>query len=156
MGAITSKKFHASDVLCRLLMTSSRTSLIMAEFFSKWQIYCDFSLFKSIIWPCGRVDFKSFSCILLKFVILEKVVNYEQFSDKFNNGWKKKLKTAYLFRFMAFYLNNFLRCGRDKFKSFLCILLKFVPHFANNQFSDKFNNSGGLLSSPFLFIITVN
>ena len=28
----------------------------------------------------------------------------------------------------------------DNFKSFSCILFKFVMHVANNQFSDKFNN----------------
>ena len=43
-----------------------------------------------------------------------------------------------------------LPSGRDNFKSCKCILLKFVLHVTNNQCSDKFNYSGGLLSSVFL------
>ena len=34
-------------------MTTSRTSSMMDEKNSKWPIYCYFSHFKSIIWPCG-------------------------------------------------------------------------------------------------------
>ena len=37
------------------------------------------------------------------------------------------------------------------FRRFYCILLKFVLHAANNQFSDNFNNGGGLLSNVLLF-----
>ena len=70
-----------------LLMTTSRTSSIMAEKNSKWPTYCDFSPFTSIIWPCGRDNLKSFSCFLPKFVLH---VTNDQFSDKFNNGRKKK------------------------------------------------------------------
>ena len=47
-----------------------------------------------------------------------------------------------------------LTCGGDNFKRrFSCILLKFVGllHAANNQFSDKFNDGGGLLSSMLFF-----
>ena len=39
--------------------------------------------------------------------------------------------------------------------SFLCILLKFVLHVANKQYSDNFNNGGGLLSSAYAFECTV-
>ena len=40
------------------------------------------------ILPCERDNLKSFSCIIFKFVIYMHVTN-NQFSDKFNNGWKK-------------------------------------------------------------------
>ena len=39
-----------------------------------------------LTFTCGRDNLKSFSCILLKFVML---VTNDQFSDKFNNGRKK-------------------------------------------------------------------
>ena len=66
-----------------------------------------------------------------------------QFSDNF---WWKKLKWAIYYDFSHFtYL--FLHCGLDNLESFSCILLKFVLHVANNQFSNKFTNGGGLLSS---------
>ena len=42
-------------------------------------------------------------------------------------------------------------CWRDNLKFFVCILLKFVLHVVNNQFLDKFNNGGGLLTSVLLF-----
>ena len=71
--------------------------LKMAEKKSKWPIYCDFSYFTSIIWPCGRYNMNSFSCILPKFVM--RVTN-DQFSDKFNKSWKKSKMTD-LFRFFA-------------------------------------------------------
>ena len=45
-----------------------------------------FSYFRSMIWPCGHDNLKSFSYILFKFVVH---VTKKQFSDKFNNGWKK-------------------------------------------------------------------
>ena len=88
MGAKTWKVFHisSSNWFCILLISSSWTSSIMAEK-KKWPIYCDFSHFTSIIWPCGRDNLKSFSHILFKFVMY---VTYNQFLDKFNNGWKKK------------------------------------------------------------------
>ena len=55
MGAITWKVFHisSSNLLCMLLISSSWTSSIMAKKNSKWLIYCDFSHFTSIIWPCS-------------------------------------------------------------------------------------------------------
>ena len=58
----------------------------MAEIFSKWLIYCDFSHFMSIILPCGRDNLKSFLCIIFKSVMH---ATNNQFSDKFNDGWKK-------------------------------------------------------------------
>ena len=58
----------------------------MAKKNSKWPIYCDFSHFTSIILPCGRDNLKSFLRILFNFVMH---VTNNQFSDKFNNGWKK-------------------------------------------------------------------
>ena len=75
-----------------LLMTSSRTSSIMAEKKKKWPIYCDFSHFTSIIWPCGRDKLKSFSHILFKLVMH---VTNKWFLDKFNNGRKKKKRPIY-------------------------------------------------------------
>ena len=42
--------------------------------------------FTSIIWPCGRDNLKSFSRILVKFVMH---VTNKYFLDKFNNGWEK-------------------------------------------------------------------
>ena len=71
---------------------------------------------------------KSFSCILPKFVMH---VTNDQFSDKFNIKWPKKIKMADLLRFFSFYVNN-LTCGRNNF---------------------KFNNGGGLLSSVLLFCV---
>ena len=72
--------FHVccSNLYCMLLITSSRTSSIMAEKVFKWLIYFDFSHFKSIIRPSGQDNYKSFSCILLKFIL--HVAN-NQFSD---------------------------------------------------------------------------
>ena len=49
-----------SNLFCMLLITSSRTSSVMAEKKSKWPIYCDLSQFTSIILPCGRDYVKSF------------------------------------------------------------------------------------------------
>ena len=54
---------------------------------SKWLIYCDFSHFTSIISPCWRANIKSFSFILLKFVM--HVANKHAVLD---NGWKKNSK----------------------------------------------------------------
>ena len=48
-------------------MTSSQTRSMMAEKNAKC-INSNFSHFKSIICYCGLDNFKSFSCILLKFV----------------------------------------------------------------------------------------
>ena len=61
----------------------------MAEKKKKWPIYCEYSPFTSIIRPCGRDNLKSFPCIIFKFVMH---VTNNQFSDKFNNGWKKNSK----------------------------------------------------------------
>ena len=57
------------NVLCMSRVTSSRTSSIMTWKKSKWLIYCNFSHFTSIIWPCERDNMESFSCILPKFVM---------------------------------------------------------------------------------------
>ena len=51
------------------------------------------------------------------------------------------MKMGYFLRFFSFYFAEV----------FLNILLKFVLHVANNEFSDKFNNDGGILSSMLLF-----
>ena len=67
-----------------------------------------------------------------------------QFSDKFNNDWKTVKMTIYL-DFFSYFTTVILLCLCDNFKTFPCILLKFVLHVATNQFSDKFNNEGGLL-----------
>ena len=132
-----------------------------------------FFAFYSIIWPCGRDNLRSFSCILPRYVMH---VTNDQLSDKFNNGWKendvsfafyvnnftlylitwkkihvsfrnllctlhqlsdkfnngwKKIKMAVLLRFFAFFINNLTLLARF-------ILLKFVMHVTNKQFSDKF------------------
>ena len=55
-----------------LLVTSSRTSSIMAG--------------KKFKMACGRVNLKSFSFILLKFVMH---VTDQYLSDKFDHGWTK-------------------------------------------------------------------
>ena len=88
VGEITWKVFHVSslNLLCMLLVTSSRTSSIMADKKFKWPIYCDFSHFTSIIWPCGRNNMNIFACILPKFVVH---VTNDQFSNKLDNVWKK-------------------------------------------------------------------
>ena len=136
MGAITWKVFHISfsNLLCMLLMTSSRTSTIMAGK-KKWPIYCDFSHFTSIIWPCRRDNLKSFSHILFKFVMH---VTNDQFSDKFNNGRKKKQLPIYCD--FSHFTSIIWPCGRDKLKSFSHILFKLVMHVTNKYFLDKFNN----------------
>ena len=72
-------------------------------------------------------------------------VTHNQFLKKFDNGWKQS-KVADLLLFFTFYVENFTLWVRFNFKSCFCILLKFVLHDANNQFSDNFNNGGGLLS----------
>ena len=61
-----------------------------------------------------------------------------QFSDKFNNDWKK-LKMVVLLRFFAF-TSIIWPCGRDNIKSFSVILLKCVVIVTNNQFSNEFDN----------------
>ena len=63
-----------------------------------------------------------------KFVIH---VTNDQFSDKFNNGWKK-IKMADLLCESIIW-----PCGLDIFSY---ILLKFGMHATNKQFSDKFDN----------------
>ena len=52
---------------------------------------------------------------------------------------------------LRFFTLKILLCGRNNCKNVSCILLKFVLHAAINQFSDNFNNGGGLLSSALLF-----
>ena len=69
----------------------------MAKKKKKWPIYCDFSHFTSIIWPCGRDNLKSFSYILFKFVMY---VTYKKFLDKLNNGWKKKKNGRFIVIFL--------------------------------------------------------
>ena len=85
---------------------------------------------------CGRDDnLKSFSDILLKFVMH---VTNKQFSDKFNNSWKKNSKWLIYLDFLHF-TSIIWPCGRENMKSFSCILLKFVMHATNKQISDKLN-----------------
>ena len=100
-------------LLCVLLMSSSRTNSITGLLFlfffgfeKKWKrpIYWDFSHFTSIIWPCGRDNLKSFSCILFKFVMLMLLMPSSQKSSIMAE--KKKIKMADLLRFFAFYVNN--------------------------------------------------
>ena len=129
-------------------MTSSRTSSIMAEKKKKWPIYCDFSHFTSIIWPCGRDNLKSFSHILFKFVMH---VTNDQFSDKFNNGRKKKWP---IYCDFSHFTSIIWPCGRDNFKSFSRILFKFVMHVTNDQFSDKFYNGRGKKMADLLRFFT--
>ena len=69
-----------------LQMTSSRTSSTIAEKNQNDCVIAIFFHFTSIIWPCGRDNFKLFPCIPFKFIMH---VTYDQLSDKVNNGWKK-------------------------------------------------------------------
>ena len=85
-----------------LLMTTSRTSSIMAEKKFKMADLLRFFTFYVNNLTCGRDNLKSFLRILFKFVMH---VTNDQFSDKFNNGRKKK-KMADLLRFFTFYVNN--------------------------------------------------
>ena len=73
---------------------------------SEWLIYCDFSHFTSIIWPCWCDNLNSFSFILLKFVMYG---TNKQFSDNFDSSLKKMLMAALLW-FFAFYFSD-LTCG---------------------------------------------
>ena len=70
VGVTLTFSFHlsCSNVFCMLLVTSSRTSSIMAEKIEMPDLL-HFPHFTSIILPCGCNNFKSFSCILLKFVM---------------------------------------------------------------------------------------
>ena len=108
------------------------TCSIMAENKFIWPIYYDFSHFRSIISPCGR-DLKCFLCILFKFVL--RATNKE-FSDKFDNGWKKWP----IYCDFSHFTSIIWPCGSDNMKSFPCILPKFVTHVTNYQFWDNFNN----------------
>ena len=152
MGAITWKVFHVSfsNLLFMLLMTSSRTSSIMAGKKKKLPIYWDFSHFTSIIWPCGRDNLKSFSHILFKFVMH---VTNDQFSDKFNNGRKKKKWPIYCD--FSHFTSIIWPCGRDNLKGFSHILFKFVMHVSNDQFSDKFNNGRKKKNDRFIAIFHI-
>ena len=94
---------HSKLVMPVTIVTSSQTSSIMAVKKSKWLINCAFLHFTSIIWPCGRDNLESFSCIFTNFVMH---VTNDQFSDKFNNGWKKSIWLHDLLRLFAFYINN--------------------------------------------------
>ena len=83
-------------------MTSSRTSSIMAEKKKKMADLLRFFTFYVNNLTLWANNLKSFSHILFKFVMH---VTNDQFSDKFNNGRKKK-KMADLLRFFTFYVNN--------------------------------------------------
>ena len=71
--------------------------------------YCSrSSVVKVLTFTCGRDNLKSYSVILPKFVMH---VTNDQFSVKFNNGWKKnqnekKIEITDLMWFFAFYVNN--------------------------------------------------
>ena len=126
------------DMHVRLLMTVLGQVLIMAGKNSKWPIYCNFSHFTLIIWPCERDNLKSFSCILFNFV---RHVTNKHFSDKFDNGWKKAKWSIYCN--FSHFTSIIWPCWRDNMKSFWCILPKCVMHVTNHvtdQFSDNFNN----------------
>ena len=98
--------------------------------------YCNWSSAASALtFTCGRDNLKSCSCILPKFVMH---VTNDQFSDKFNNGWKKS-KWPTNCDFSPF-TSLIWCCGCDNLKSFSCILFKFVMPVTNKQFPDKFNN----------------
>ena len=62
--------FHVScsNLLCMLLLTSSRTISILAEKIPNWLFHCNFLNFTSIILPCD--NFKSF---LYMYVYLDKI-----------------------------------------------------------------------------------
>ena len=76
-------------------------------------------------------------------------VTHNQFSEKFKNENSSEWP---IYCYFSHLMSIILPCGRDlTSKFFSCILLKFVLHAANNQFSDNFNNGGKLLSSVLLF-----
>ena len=87
---------------------------------SRSPIYCDFSHFTSIIWPCGRDNMKSFSFILLKFVMHVTRTN--------SITAEKKSKWPIYCDFLHF-TSLIWPCGRNNF---------------------KFNNGDELLSSVLL------
>ena len=126
VAAITWKVFHVyfPNVLCMLLMTSSRTSSIMAEKKIKMADYCVFSHFTSIILPCGRDNLKNLLCMLLVI------------SSRTSSIMAEKKKWPIYCDFTSI----IWLCWRDSMKSFLCIIPKFVMHVTTDQFSDKFNN----------------
>ena len=95
----------------------------------------------SLTFPCEHDNLKKISCIFLKFTLH---LASNQVLDMFNNGRKIYSKSPIYYDFSHFTL-MILLCGRNNFKNISSILLKFVLHAANNQFSDNFNNGGGLL-----------
>ena len=71
----------------------------------------------------------------------------KQFLDYFNNGWEK-------LRFVAFYISKFTLWARQlTYFQIFSIIIFWTNFLTNNQFSDKFNNGGGLLSSALLSFI---
>ena len=50
------------------------------------------------------------------------------------------------------FMLQILPCGCDNFKVFHLSCSNFLLHIAKNQFLDKFNNGGRLLSGVLLFI----
>ena len=112
------------NLLYTLQLTSSWTSLIMAEQNFKLQIYCNFS--HSISWPCRNDYLKSFSCILFKFVMH---VTNRQFSGKFDNNWKKfKLQIYFDFLHFMSIIVGMITCNFSHLScsNLLCMLLKAV------------------------------
>ena len=97
--------------------------------------YCNWSSASALTFACGHDNLISSPCIHPKFVMH---VTNDQFSDKFDNGWKK-LKWPIYCDFSHF-TSIIWPSGRDNMTRFLCILPKFATHVANHQFSDKFNN----------------
>ena len=73
-------------------------------------------------------------------------VTSDQFSDKFNNGWKK-VRMADLLRFSHF-TSIIWPCWCDNMNSFPFILLKFVMHGTNKQFSDNFDRTSKKFKWP--------
>ena len=130
------KFFMYPSQICYACYKSSRTSSIIAEK-KNWntRFFCDYLHFTSIIWHCGCDNMKKNSCILPKFVMH---VTSDQFSDKFNNGWKISLWLIYCD--ILHFKSIIWPCWHDNMKSFSFIAPKFVMHVTNKQFSDKFNN----------------
>ena len=66
-------------------------------------------------------------------------VTNDQFSDKFNNDWKK-IQNGRLIAIFRLFTSIIWPSGRDTLKSFLHILFKFVMHVTKKYFLNQFNN----------------
>ena len=84
----------------------------------------------------------------ISILLITRIIrNWERFRQKLGHG----CQNGRFFGHYFFNMINIIILLWEHFRSFSCIMFKFVLHAANNQFSDNFNNGGGLLSSVLLF-----